>query len=184
MKQYKLKGFKFKPKTVIAIIIIAIIGGTGEFINDTMYDFMITDANKIKIKHINSIHDGDTINVTTYNNKKIQIRLFGIDAPELKQPFGEESRLCLEKLIKNKNISYIPRDKNKSTDRYGRTVAVIFKGDMNINLEMVKNGCAWNYMHYNKSLYTIFAQITAKNGKKGLWADTNPQAPWEYRHKK
>ena len=150
MKKYKHKGFKFKPKTVIAIIIIAIIGGTGEFINDTIYDFMITDTDKIKIKHINSIHDGDTVNVTTYNNKKIKIRLFGIDAPELKQPFGEESRLCLEKLIQNKNISYIPRDKNKSTDKYGRTVAVIFDGDININLEMVKNGCAWNYMHYNK----------------------------------
>ena len=152
MKKYKHKGFKFKPKTVVAIIIIAIIGGIGEFINDTMYDFMITDTDKIKIKHINSIHDGDTVNVTTYNNKKIKIRLFGIDAPELKQPFGEESRLCLEKLIQNQNISYIPRNKNKSTDKYGRTVAVIFDGDININLEMVKNGCAWNYMHYNKSL--------------------------------
>ena len=46
---------------------------------------------------------------------------------------------------------------------------------------MVKKGCAWNYMYYNKSLYTIFAQITAKNKKAGLWADNNPQAPWDYR---
>ena len=55
------------------------------------------------------------------------------------------------------------------------------KGNTNINLEMVKKGCAWNYMYYNKSLYTIFAQITAKNKKAGLWADNNPQAPWDYR---
>ena len=97
-----------------------------------MYDFSAVDENKITIKHINSIHDGDTINITTHNNKKVKIRLYGIDAPELKQPFGEQSQLCLEEMIKNQNISYIPRNKNKSTDKYGRTVAVIFKGNTNI----------------------------------------------------
>ncbi len=86
-----------------------------------------------------------------------------------------------ENKITIKHINSIPRNKNKSTDKYGRTVAVIFKGNTNINLEMVKKGCAWNYMYYNKSLYTIFAQITAKNKKAGLWADNNPQAPWDYR---
>ncbi len=30
MKKYKHKGFKFQTKTVVAIIIIAIIGGIGE----------------------------------------------------------------------------------------------------------------------------------------------------------
>lgn len=181
MKRKKNTRFNLKPRTVAVIIIATIIGSMGGFLNDTLYDFSAVDENKITIKHINSIHDGDTINITTHNNKKVKIRLYGIDAPELKQPFGEQSQLCLEEMIKNQNISYIPRNKNKSTDKYGRTVAVIFKGNTNINLEMVKKGCAWNYMYYNRSLYTIFAQITAKNKKAGLWADNNPQAPWDYR---
>ena len=168
MKRKKNTRFNLKPRTVAVIIIATIIGSMGGFLNDTLYDFSAVDENKITIKHINSIHDGDTINITTHNNKKVKIRLYGIDAPELKQPFGEQSQLCLEEMIKNQNISYIPRNKNKSTDKYGRTVAVIFKGNTNINLEMVKKGCAWNYMYYNKSLYTIFAQITAKNKKAGL----------------
>ena len=117
MKRKKNTRFNLKPRTVAVIIIATIIGSMGGFLNDTLYDFSAVDENKITIKHINSIHDGDTINITTHNNKKVKIRLYGIDAPELKQPFGEQSQLCLEEMIKNQNISYIPRNKNKSTNR-------------------------------------------------------------------
>ena len=95
MKRKKNTRFNLKPRTVAVIIIATIIGSMGGFLNDTLYDFSAVDENKITIKHINSIHDGDTINITTHNNKKVKKRLYGIDAPELKQPFGEQSQLCL-----------------------------------------------------------------------------------------
>lgn len=184
MRKLKKSKFNLKIRTLIAVIIVTLIGSSSGVIRDTLYDFTISESEKVKIKHINSIHDGDTVNVIADNNKKVKIRLFGIDAPEIKQAFGEESRLCLENMIKNKSIYFIPRDKKKSTDKYGRTVAVLFDGEKNINLEMIKKGCAWNYTQYNKSLFGFFAQISAKNSKSGLWADDNPQAPWDYRHNK
>ena len=106
MKRKKNTRFNLKPRTVAVIIIATIIGSMGGFLNDTLYDFSAVDENKITIKHINSIHDGDTINITTHNNKKVKIRLYGIDAPELKQPFGEQSQLCLEEMIKNQKMNH------------------------------------------------------------------------------
>lgn len=184
MKYNKNSKSKLKIRTTVAVIVVALIGSMSSLLSDTIFDWTAVEAEKIKVKHINSIHDGDTVNVTVSNGKTIKIRLFGIDAPELKQPFGKESQMCLEKMIKDKHITYLPRDKKKSTDKYGRTVAVIFDGDKNINLEMVKKGCAWNYAQYNKSLYTLIAQIVAQNQKAGLWKEDNPQAPWDYRHSK
>ena len=70
MKRKKNTRFNLKPRTVAVIIIATIIGSMGGFLNDTLYDFSAVDENKITIKHINSIHDGDTINITTHNNKK------------------------------------------------------------------------------------------------------------------
>lgn len=37
-----------------------------------------------------SVHDGDTITVLAAGNEQIKVRLEGIDAPELKQPLGEQ----------------------------------------------------------------------------------------------
>ena len=36
--------------------------------------------------------------------------------------------------------------KSYGTDRYGRTLGVVFVGDLNVNLEMVKVGLALNQM--------------------------------------
>ena len=45
-----------------------------------------------------SVHDGDTITILT-EEKQVKVRLFGIDAPELKQPFGRKSKEFLASMI-------------------------------------------------------------------------------------
>ena len=42
------------------------------------------------------VHDGDTITILDDQHNKHRIRLFGIDAPELNQPYGQASRKALE----------------------------------------------------------------------------------------
>ncbi len=44
-----------------------------------------------------SIHDGDTITILQ-GKQQIKVRLFGIDAPELKQPYGKKSKQFLANL--------------------------------------------------------------------------------------
>jgi endonuclease YncB( thermonuclease family) len=70
------------------------------------------------------------------------------------------------------------------TDRYGRTLGFIYlRNGTNVNLEMVKNGMAWQYEKYSKSAVLKKAQASAKSMKVGFWRDPYPVAPWEFRRK-
>ena len=47
----------------------------------------------------NSIHDGDTLRVWSSKGEVLKIRFACVDAPELKQPLGQESRNYLRSMI-------------------------------------------------------------------------------------
>lgn len=128
---------------------------------------------------VTNIHDGDTITAKSKNGRKIKIRLFGIDAPELAQPYGETSRRHLIKLIKDKKISY----KTEYKDTYGRTVAELFADNQSLNTAMVNDGYAWHYKHFSKSKTLAKAEQTARKNRSGLWKDQNPTPPWDFRKK-
>lgn len=124
------------------------------------------------------VYDGDTITVVNNRNEKVKIRLYGIDAPELKQTYGKTSQMNLEKLIKNKTIEY----EIMSKDRYGRIVAIIYFDGKSINEWLVANGFAYVYDSYNDML-DIYKPLEekAKNEKLGLWAIKNMIKPSDYR---
>ena len=50
---------------------------------------------------------------------------------------------------------------------------------------MIASGHAWHYVQYAKheDLYAELQQ-SAKDQKRGLWADAQPIAPWDWRKKK
>ena len=52
-----------------------------------------------------NVHDGDTVTVLDQNNKKFHIRLQGIDAPELKQEYGDVSQQNLSRLVLDKQVT-------------------------------------------------------------------------------
>jgi len=123
--------------------------------------------------------DGDTIK-GNIDSKRITIRLVEIDAPEMDQPFGVESKRFLEKLIENKKVTLIAEGK----DRYGRTLGELFVNKDNINEKMVKSGFAWVYDRYVKSSLLYSYQDEAKSKTLGIWQSENPIAPWVWRRKK
>ena len=123
--------------------------------------------------------DGDTIK-GNLDSKRITIRLVEIDAPEMDQPFGVESKRFLEKLIENKKVTLIAEGK----DRYGRTLGELFVNKDNINEKMVKSGFAWVYDRYVKSSLLYSYQDEAKSKTLGIWQSENPIAPWVWRRKK
>lgn len=77
-------------------------------------------------------------------------------------------------------------DWNKQ-DRYGRKLGKVLVNGVDANLEQVKRGLAWFYKKYQKEqplqdrLDYLHAQEDAKNGKVGLWVDTEPVTPWDFR---
>lgn len=126
------------------------------------------------------VNDGDTITVTYKNSKKqVKVRLYGIDAPELAQPYGQESRKHLHSLLSGGNIVI----KDEGTDTYGRVLGTLYINQTNINLQMVKDGYAWHYKQYSKSKNLEKAQKYAQENNFGLWQEKNPQEPWLYRQK-
>ena len=126
------------------------------------------------------VKDGDTVVLLTAAKEEITVRLSEIDAPERKQAFGTVSRTFLSNLIFGKEVKLEKLGK----DRYGRTLGFIYlRNGTNVNVEMVKNGMAWQYEKYSKSVVLKKAQASAKSMKAGLWRDPYPVAPWEFRRR-
>jgi micrococcal nuclease len=129
-----------------------------------------------------SVRDGDSINVTNDDGVVVNIRLYGIDAPESKQAFGYQAKKRLTQLVSRKTI----RIENMDTDRYGRTVALVRLSDGTlVNEEMLRSGLAWVYEQYclREDLCESLrqAQAEARSAGRGLWAEANPTPPWEWR---
>src|SRR6266436_2308723 len=91
-----------------------------------------------------AIADGDTITILDSANTQYRVRLAGIDAPETRQAFGEQSRLSLSEMIFGKDVSL----SYQKIDQYGRIVGKIFLNGKDINLEQVNAGMAWNFTFF------------------------------------
>ena len=126
-----------------------------------------------------SVYDGDTITIRT--DETIKIRITGIDAPELKQPFGQASKQAMSGLVYGKTVTIKPVKK----ELYGRLLARVEIGGKDTSLTMVELGMAHWYKQYAKHDTELqSAQTKAKAAKIGIWSDPNTIAPWEYRKKK
>jgi len=122
------------------------------------------------------VADGDSITVLQ-DREQVKVRLVEIDAPENGQAFGNRSKQALEDLVKGQAVLVVERGK----DRYQRTLGMVYRGDLDVNAEQVKQGMAWVFRQYSKdaTLYPIEAE--AKEQKRGLWRDPEPVPPWEWR---
>lgn len=125
------------------------------------------------------VTDGDTVKVLV-NRQTIKVRLEGIDAPESSQSFGTKSKQALSKMVFGKSVTV----KKTGEDRYGRTLGIIMVGDVDANAKMIEDGWAWHYKKYNDEERLAKLESLARKAKRGLWADANPLAPWEYRARK
>jgi endonuclease YncB( thermonuclease family) len=135
------------------------------------------DAIQIITVRIVGVHDGDSITALAAGNVQLKVRLDGIDAPELKQPFSTQSKQALSAMVFGKVVSLHVTGK----DRYKRTLAVVMAGGLNVNRAMVIQGLAWRYEKYSKDAALLAAQNEAIGQRRGLWADTSPVPPWEWR---
>ncbi len=132
---------------------------------------------------VTRVVDGDSIEVNQ-DNVINKIRLSYIDAPEIRQSYGEKSKAYLKKILLNKKVIVSPK---KYKDRYGRFLAEIYIHNDNeaiyINAKMIKSGNAWVYKSYRSNSYLINLENHAKINNKGLWSNNDPMEPWLYRKK-
>jgi endonuclease YncB( thermonuclease family) len=134
-----------------------------------------------------SIYDGDTFRVKC-DGREQKIRLCGIDAPEVKQPLGIESRNYLRSLLGQAKGQIIVIEMDR--DRYGRSVAEVLldspSGEQSVQEEMLKAGMAYYYKQYSGNCHNrdVFdsAEAIGRSQQRGVWQlQGGGQRPWDYR---
>jgi len=137
---------------------------------------------------VSRVIDGDTVALTTREGTKLRVRLYGIDAPEVRhektagQPYGKEAKEALTALALGRRVTVEIVD----IDVHGRTVGIVHRSGVDINLEMVRNGYAWAYRRYLSAPYAsryLDAEREARGRRLGLWKDANPGPPWEFKRR-
>jgi endonuclease YncB( thermonuclease family) len=132
------------------------------------------------------VADGDTLTVLDATNTQQRIRLAGIDAPEKGQAFGDASRKYLAGLVAGQRIN-VEWHKH---DRFGRIVGKVLRDGTDVCLEQVRAGMAWHFKKYQHEQTPedrgVYAETEdrARAGKAGLWRDSRPLPPWEFRKQK
>ncbi len=110
--------------------------------------------------------DGDSLRIAG-----VEIRLKGIDAPELNQtcnhgprevPCGREARQHLRRMLASGLATCI----GEGADRYGRMLARCRVRGIDVNAAMVRDGHAVSFGEYAAE------EAQAKAGYRGLWAGT------------
>lgn len=142
---------------------------------------------------VSRISDGDTLQVITPEGTKLRVRLYGCDTPETEkinrrtgqvskpgQPYGEEAMRALQAKIYRKYVRVDIID----IDRYRRMVSLVWLGNRNINLEMVREGYAEAYREYLEEPYRsqfIDAEMMAQADHRGIWGLSIYERPSEFR---
>lgn len=103
-----------------------------------------------------NVIDGDTIDVEGIG----RIRLVGVNTPEIGQAGYGEAKNFVTSLCLGKTV-YLDIDNAKHHDKYGRTLAVVYSGDTNVNAELLKK-------EYAEIMY-----IPPSEFNPHLWVDTS-----------
>lgn len=129
--------------------------------------------------------DGDTIHVKLESGTE-RVRLYGIDAPEAGEPGAAEATRRLEQLLRTAplRLRLVGEDPR---DIYGRLIAEVYAGDLNVNQMLVAGGHAWAYRHYLGQLEDderyCELEAAARDDGLGFWSEPVEQwiPPWEWR---
>lgn len=133
--------------------------------------------NAVHLYRVVGVADGDTLTALSLGRRQIKCRLYGIDAPEKKQAYGQASKLSLAELTfgREAQIEVVDRD------RYGRSVCRIAVAGVDINREQIARGMAWMYRQYTSDRDYQEAELVARTRRIGIWREAEPTPPWAFR---
>ena len=128
------------------------------------------------------VSDGDSFHVRDESGNKWEVRLRGIDAPEKKQPHGDDARSSLVRIL---GIGPIVVESDE-TDPHGRLLARVTRDGADVAVQQLRAGFAWVYPFEDSISQTERARYTneertARSAKRGLWSDGTATPPWTFR---
>lgn len=129
---------------------------------------LVLPAQGAEVQGSAKVTDGDSLRISG-----VRIRLFGIDAPELRQrcqdaegadyACGVRAHNALRRLINGQPVRCVRVD----VDRYNRWVSDCFVGSTHLNQQMVLQGQAVAYRRYSNR--HVDSEQQARDAKRGLW---------------
>jgi micrococcal nuclease len=126
-----------------------------------------------------AVPEGDALEVLS-ENTVFFIRLQDVDAPEIDQPYGREAQVFLDSLARGQPAKVTTmRIPKGGTPERGKIALV---SGLNLSHELLKAGLAWwdrKAAPNNDSLWKL--ERDARIEQRGLWKDSDPIPPWEWR---
>lgn len=166
----------YKTKTLLIMSVTALLAGA---------PVLASAAAKANWSgNVTHVEDGDSIKVRPVKGgQPVNIRIDGIDAPEICQPGGKLSRDRLQQRLLGKRVEVQAKDvrsrvKNvQAKSVQGPQVARVFRGQQDQGKWMVSQGLAWSYRYrYTASPYAA-QERQAKAAKLGLFSRKNAKPP-------
>jgi endonuclease YncB( thermonuclease family) len=127
---------------------------------------------------VTSVSDGDTVRVRPVTGgAPVAVRLEGIDAPELCQPYGAQARDALANQLLRQPVTVHSRRR----DDYDRVLGHVQLQGSDVGAWMVERGHAWSYRYRGDAGPYAAEQSRARQGRRGLWAGSAPVEPRSFR---
>lgn len=127
---------------------------------------------------VTHVSDGDTLWVRPAGARAaLQVRLQGIDAPELCQPFGRQARDALAARALHRGVQITLRGR----DAYERAVGRVSLRGQDIGGWLVSGGYAWAAGYQRRTGGYSRSELAARDARRGLWSAAAPVAPWTFR---
>ncbi|MEO0687115.1 MAG: thermonuclease family protein [Cyanobacteria bacterium J06649_11] len=146
-------------------------------------------AGMVEIKVVRVV-SGQTLQVMGFREQPSlisEVRLTGINAPPTRQrPWGEASKQRLTELIEDKSSPVRLEFDMEAKDKYGRTLAYVWKDETLINEQLIKEGHALFIARSPNHKYDLRferAQHWSRLMGKGIWNPEDPMrlSPSEFR---
>lgn len=130
---------------------------------------------------VSEVNSGDSITITNLN-RPVRVRLLGVDAPEMDQPFGDVAKKHLADLVYGKSVLVEYAGITGDHSLNGR---VLLEG-ADVGAQMIRDGAAWvdpgNEQRLSATDREVYqrSEDAARSERRGLWQEEYPIAPWEF----
>ncbi|MES3002108.1 MAG: thermonuclease family protein [Pseudomonadota bacterium] len=127
---------------------------------------------------VTHVTDGDTLWVRSRGSDPgVQVRLQGLDAPEVCQAFGAQARDALAAHVLHKPVTV----SIKARDVYRRSVGRVSLNGEDLGAWLVLNGYAWSTHYQRRAAPYARQEAAALGARRGLWASASPVEPRIFR---
>jgi len=157
--------------TVLVLMVASFFGGSyfeKQKIKSSPYPLSPSIPSDQKLT-VTEVSDGDTLKLSDGKT----FRLYGVNSPEVKEPYFEEAKALTENLVLGKEISF-EQEEHYKTDKFGRTLGYVFVDGVNLNIELVRNGLARVVLYEKRAKIKyqdelLAAEKEAREKKLGIW---------------